>query len=234
MLFRSKVAEAQGLLTEKNSQTRYDKELQADVVVAGGGLAGVCAAVSAARHGCTVILVQDRPVLGGNASSEIRMGIVGAKGDQNAEAGLLEEIQLRNFRFNPLMRYTLWDDAMYSTVIMEKNITLLLNTSVEDVVMDGEKIAALKAWNTNAYTNYLIKGKLFLDCTGDGILRLSGAKYRIGREFADEFGESFVGENGGDAKTMGNSILLQLRKTEEDHPFTAPEWAYHFTDDDFN
>ena len=76
-----KVAEAQGLLTEKNSQTRYDKELQADVVVAGGGLAGVCAAVSAARHGCTVILVQDRPVLGGNASSEIRMGIVGAKGD---------------------------------------------------------------------------------------------------------------------------------------------------------
>ena len=229
-----KVAEAQGLLTEKNSQTRYDKELQADVVVAGGGLAGVCAAVSAARHGCTVILVQDSPVLGGNASSEIRMGIVGAKGDQNAEAGLLEEIQLRNFRFNPLMRYTLWDDAIYSTVIMEKNITLLLNTSVEDVVMDGEKIAALKAWNTNAYTNYLIKGKLFLDCTGDGILRLSGAKYRIGREFADEFGESFVGENGGDAKTMGNSILLQLRKTEEDHPFTAPEWAYHFTDDDFN
>ena len=229
-----KVAEAQGILTEKNSQTRYDKELQADVVVAGGGLAGVCAAVSAARHGCTVILVQDRPVLGGNASSEIRMGIVGAKGDQNAEAGLLEEIQLRNFRFNPLMRYTLWDDAIYSTVIMEKNITLLLNTSVEDVVMDGEKIAALKAWNTNAYTNYLIKGKLFLDCTGDGILRLSGAKYRIGREFADEFGESFVGENGGDAKTMGNSILLQLRKTEEDHPFTAPEWAYHFTDDDFN
>lgn len=226
--------EADGLLTEKNSQTIYNKELKADVVVAGGGIAGVCAAVSAARHGSTVILVQDRPVLGGNASSEIRMGIVGAKGDQNAEAGLLEEIQLRNFRHNPLMRYTLWDDAFYSTVISEKNITLLLNTSVEDVVMDGDRIAAVKAWNTNAYTKYLIKGTVFLDCTGDGILRLSGAKYRHGREFADEFNESFVGENGGDSKTMGNSILLQLRKTDEDHPFTAPDWAYHFTDDDFN
>lgn len=226
--------EADGLLTEKNSQTIYNKELKADVVVAGGGIAGVCAAVSAARHGSTVILVQDRPVLGGNASSEIRMGIVGAKGDQNAEAGLLEEIQLRNFRHNPLMRYTLWDDAFYSTVICEKNITLLLNTSVEDVVMDGDRIAAVKAWNTNAYTKYLIKGTVFLDCTGDGILRLSGAKYRHGREFADEFNESFVGENGGDSKTMGNSILLQLRKTDEDHPFTAPDWAYHFTDDDFN
>ena len=85
--------EADGLLTEMNSQTIYNKELKADVVVAGGGIAGVCAAVSAARHGSTVILVQDRPVLGGNASSEIRMGIVGAKGDQNAEAGLYSNLR---------------------------------------------------------------------------------------------------------------------------------------------
>ena len=221
------------MLTEKNSQTIKNVELSADIVVAGGGLSGVCAAVAAARHGATVILVQDRPVLGGNASSEIRMGIVGAKGDQNAEAGLLEEMQLRNFRFNPLLRYTLWDDAIYSTVVMEPNIKLLLNTSVEDVVMDGDKIAAIKAWNVNAYTKYLIKGTIFADCTGDGILRLSGAEFRHGRELPSEFDETFLDE-GGDAKTMGNSILLQLRKTDEDHPFTAPEWAYHFTDDDFN
>lgn len=140
---------------------------------------------------------------------------------------------MRNFRFNPLLRYTLWDDAIYSTVVMEPNIKLLLNTSVEDVVMDGDRIAAVKAWNINAYTRYLIKGTIFADCTGDGILRLSGAKYRHGRELPSEFDETFLDE-GGDAKTMGNSILLQLRKTDEDHPFTAPEWAYHFTDDDFN
>lgn len=233
MPLTSTTAYAQGMLTEQNAKTIKDVELSADIVVAGGGLSGVCAAVSAARHGATVILVQDRPVLGGNASSEVRMGIVGAKGDQNAEAGLLEEMQMRNFRFNPLLRYTLWDDAIYSTVVMEPNIKLLLNTSVEDVVMDGDRIAAVKAWNINAYTRYLIKGTIFADCTGDGILRLSGAKYRHGRELPSEFDETFLDE-GGDAKTMGNSILLQLRKTDEDHPFTAPEWAYHFTDDDFN
>ena len=171
-------------------------------------------------------------MLGGNTSSEMRMGIMGAHGDQNKEAGILEELQLRNFYYNPLMRYTLWDDVMLSTVISEKNITLLLNTSVDGVEMAGGRIAAVKAWNGNAYTRYVIKGELFADCTGDGILRLSGAKFRIGREFPEEFGENFT-QTGGDHRTMGNSILLQLRKTDEDHPFVAPPWAYKFTDADF-
>ena len=227
-------ASGQGMLTEKNSTVINEKELSADFVVAGGGLAGVCAAVSAARHGATVILVQDRPVLGGNASSEMRMGIVGAHGDQNQEAGLLEEMQLRNFFYNPLQRYTLWDDVIYSTVKEEPGITLLLNTSVDDVVMNGKYIAAVKAWNTNSYTRYTIRGKIFADCTGDGILRLSGAEFRQGRELPSEFNETFSQSGGGDAKTMGSSILLQLRKTDEDHPFKAPEWAYHFKDSDFS
>ena len=187
-------AGAQEMLTELNSKTIKDVTLEADFIVAGGGLAGVCAAVSAARHGTSVILVQDRPVLGGNASSEMRMGIVGVLKDQYQEAGILEEMQLRNFYYNPLQRYTLWDDVIYSTVVSEPNIKLLLNTSVEDVVMDGDRIAAVKAWNINAYTRYLIKGKLFADCTGDGILRLSGAKFRRGREVPDECGETALHE----------------------------------------
>ena len=223
----------QQMLTEKTSSVTYQEQIDGDIIVCGGGLAGVCAAVSAARHGAKVVLIQDRPMLGGNASSEIRMGICGAKGDQNSETGILEEIQCRNVRYNPLMRYTLWDDAMYSTVVTEPNIRLLLNTSVNDVVMSGDKIAAVKAWNTNNYTHYQVNGKIFIDCTGDGILRLSGAKYRIGRELPSEFDETFL-QTGGDAHTMGNSILFQLRKTKEDHPFKAPDWAYHFTDDDFN
>ena len=232
MLATSMPAGAQ-LLTEENSKIINHKDMEAEFVVCGGGLSGLCAAVSAARHGATVILIQDRPMLGGNASSEMRMGIVGAHGDQYQETGILEEMQCRNFRFNPLQRYTLWDDIMYSTVREEPNITLLLNTSVQDVKMDGNRIAAVEAWNSNAYTTYTIRGKLFSDCTGDGILRLSGAKFRHGREMPGEFGETYQ-QTGGDAKTMGNSILLQLRKTDEDHPFTAPDWAYHFTDDDFN
>ena len=222
------------MITESNSSVINNKEMEADLVVCGGGLSGVCAAVSAARHGTKVILVQDRPVLGGNASSEMRMGIVGVKNDDSQETGILEEMQLRNFYYNPLQRYTLWDDVIYSTVISEKNIKLLLNTSVQDVEMNGENIAAVKCWNSNAYTKYTIRGKMFIDCTGDGILRLSGAKYRWGRETKTEFNESYVDITNADAKTMGNSILLQLRKTNEDHPFKAPEWAYHFTENDFN
>ena len=227
-------AGAEPMRTEANSSVVKEVALETEFVVCGGGLAGVCAAVSAARHGTKVVLIQDRPVLGGNASSEMRMGIVGAHGDQNYEAGLLEEMQLENFYRNPLQRYTIWDDVIYSTVYREKNITLLLNTSVNEVEMTGERIAAVKAWNSNAYTRYVVRGRLFADCTGDGILRLSGAKFRRGRELPGEFGEDYLVNGGGDHRTMGNSILLQLRKTDEDHPFVAPEWAYHFTDKDFD
>ena len=218
--------------TEANSPVVKEVSLETDFVVCGGGLSGICAAIAAARHGTKVVLVQDRPVLGGNASSEMRMGIMGAAGDENKETGILEELQLRNFYYNPLRRYTLWDDVMYAAVVEERNITLLLNTSVDGVEMDGRRIAAVKAWNSNAYTRYAIRGKLFADCTGDGILRLSGAKFRHGRELPSEFGEDFQ-QGGGDGRTMGNSILLQLRKTKEDHPFHAPAWAYRFKDEDF-
>ena len=196
--------------TEANSPVVKEVRMETQFVVCGGGLSGVCAALSAARHGVKVVLLQDRPVLGGNASSEIRMGILGAHGDENKEAGILEELQLRNFYYNPLMRYTLWDDVLLSAVREEPNVTLLLNTSVYGVEMTDGRIAAVKAWNGNAYTRYMVKGRFFADCTGDGILRLSGAKFRRGRELPSEFGESYLQE-GGDHRTMGNSILLPQR-----------------------
>lgn len=219
--------------TQDNEKVIREKEMSADIIVCGGGLSGVCASVAAARHGAKVILIQDRPMFGGNTSSEMRMGIVGVREDQCQEAGILEEMQCRNFRYNPLQRYTLWDDVIYSTVVEEPNISFLLNTTVEDVIMDGKNIAAVKCWNINAYTRYTISGKLFLDCTGDGILRLSGAQYRRGTESNKEFGENFLTNEEENTHTMGNSILLQLRKCTEHRPFTAPEWAYHFTDEDF-
>ena len=220
--------------TNENDKVIRHVEMDAPIVVCGGGLSGICAAVSAARHGSKVILIQDRPVLGGNASSEMRMGIVGVRENQCQEAGIIEEMQCRNIYYNPLQRYPLWDDIFYSTVVEEPNIRLLLNTSVRDVVMRGEEIAAVKCWNSNNYTEYTISGKLFLDCTGDGILRISGAKYRRGTEAKSTYNEEHLSTTVANNTTMGNSILLQLRRTNEHHPFYAPQWAYKFTDDDFN
>ena len=101
---------------------------QADLCVVGGGMAGLCCAIAAARHGIKVVLVQDRPVLGGNASSEIRMWIGGAKGEDNREGGIIEEIFLENFYQNPALKYPIWDSVLYEKAKAEKNLTLLLNT----------------------------------------------------------------------------------------------------------
>lgn len=204
------------------------KKIDADLAVIGGGMAGVCTAVAAARNGISVILVQDRPMLGGNASSEMRMWICGAK--KCKEAGILEEIQLENYYANPTLRYTIWDDVLYTFIKREKNIRLLLNTSVDSVKTENSTIKSVSAWGMNCYTRYEISAKLFADCSGDSILHLSGADFRMGREGRDEFHESHAPEKA-DSKTMGNTILIQLRKTDTHRPFIAPEWAYHYTDE---
>ena len=92
-LLPMRAQQTEPMRTEANSQVVKNVELETELVVCGGGLSGVCAAVAAARHGTKVILVQDRPMLGGNASSEMRMGIVGVLKDQYQEAGILEEMQ---------------------------------------------------------------------------------------------------------------------------------------------
>jgi len=208
-----------------------ERELESELVVTGGGIAGVTLSLAAARHGARVILIQDRPVLGGNASSEVRMGITGADGENCKETGILEELQLDNYHFNPLLRYTLWDDILLSAVWHEKNIKLLLNTSVQEVVMaDDSHIEAVRAWNCNEYCRYTVKGKIFADCSGDSILRLSGAEFRQGREAAGEFGEDRAPEKA-DALTMGSSILFELRNSPEHRPFIAPDWANVYTDE---
>ena len=98
------------------------ERLNCDLCVIGGGMAGICAAVSAARLGLTVVLVQDRNVLGGNASSEVRMWIRGAglRFPNYAEGGLLEEIALDNMYYNPNLNYSVWDGVLYNKVISEK------------------------------------------------------------------------------------------------------------------
>lgn len=203
-----------------------------DFCVVGGGLAGLCSAISAARHGITVALMHDRPVLGGNASSEIRMWVGGAHGKNNRETGILEEIMLENMYRNPGRNYSIWDSILYEKAKYERNITLLLNCSCNDLQKEDNKIRSVKGWQLTTQTWHIVKADLFADCSGDSILApLSGAEFRIGRESASEFNEDIEPEEA-DNKTMGMSCLIQARETDKPQAFIPPKWAYKYLSDD--
>lgn len=205
----------------------------AKLCVVGGGLAGTCAAIAAARHGIETIIIQDRPVLGGNASSEVRMWVCGAHGKDNRETGIIEELILENFYYNPGCKYTVWDSVIYGKAINQKNLTVLLNSSVLDAECKNGTIKSVTAWQSNAETFHTVKADYFADCSGDSILApLSGALYRYGREAKSEFGESIPPDTA-DRKTMGMSCLFQIREADRRVEFKPPEWAYKYeTDED--
>ncbi len=199
-----------------------------DFCVVGGGMAGLIAAIEAARHGAKTALVHDRPVLGGNASSEIRMHICGARGAGHRETGILEELLLENHYRNPEPNYSIWDSVLYGAAQYQPNLTLFLNASVHAAETDGPRLRTVRAWQLTTETTHTIAANLFADCSGDGILApLSGAAYRIGREAQSEYGESIAPEHG-DRKTMGLSCLFQAREYDRPMPFTPPAWAYRF------
>ncbi len=207
-------------------------EHKTDFCIIGGGLAGLCCAIAASRHGIKVVLIHDRPVLGGNASSEIRMWIGGCHGKDNREGGIIEEIMLENFYQNPSLKYSLWDSVLYQKAIAEESLTLLLNSSCFDCKTDGPRIQSIKAWQSNAETFHIVEAEYFADCSGDSILStLSGAEFMYGRESKSDFSET-IPPDIRDKKTMGMSCLFQIRETDHPVPFFPPEWAYKYISDD--
>ena len=207
--------------------------LETDVLVAGGGLAGVCAAISAARHGAKVVLVQDRSRLGGNSSSEVKMHVVGANQHTARpgwrESGLIEELRLADAVNNPQRCWELWDLLLYDKVVSEPNITLLLETVLYSAtVKDGRVVEAAARCDKSEYL-YRIRAKMYCDCTGDSRLGLeAGAEMRTGREARAEYGESLAPEEP-DNRTLGSSILFTSRLHRQPMPFTAPTWARKVT-----
>lgn len=203
-----------------------------DFCVVGGGIAGLCAAVSAARQGLQVILVHDRPVLGGNASSEIRMWLCGATGANLRETGIVEELALENNYRNPGSNFSIWDSVLYQLARECGNLTVLMNCSVNSLSMDGTRIATVRGWQTTSETWHTVAAGWFADCSGDSILApLSGAEFRLGREAAAEFGET-LGQPAADRQTMGMSCLLQARETDSPKTFIPPRWAKKITSDE--
>ena len=208
---------------------------EADLCIIGGGLSGTIAALTAARKGVKVVLVQDRPMLGGNCSSEIRMWVRGAKGKYDRETGILAEFEEENIYRNPTLAATLWDSVLFGKVKAEPNITLLLNTTCVDATATDTKIESIRAWQLTTYTWHTVRATYFADCSGDGILAfLTPAKARMGRENKAETGEKMAREVA-DTHTMGMSLLVQARETDHPVSFTPPEWAYVYEkDEDFS
>ncbi|WP_256758820.1 FAD-dependent oxidoreductase [Cohnella sp. WQ 127256] len=204
-----------------------------DITVVGGGMAGVCAAVAAARLGRTVALVQNRPVLGGNSSSEVRVWVCGATahGENRyaRETGIMGEMfvenQYRNIDGNPYI----WDLVVLETVRAEPNIRLFLNTDVHEVEAEGDgdnrSILSVTGWMMGAERRIRFESKLFLDCTGDGLVGfLAGAKYRIGREAKSEFNEDWAPPVADDI-TLGSTLLFYTKDAGRPVKFIPPSFA---------
>ena len=220
---------------EKRMPRRIDQS--ADLVIVGGGLTGTCAAITAARAGIKVILVQDRPVLGGNCSSEVRLWILGATshmGNNNRwarESGVIDEIMLENIYRNPDGNPLIFDTVLLEKIVEEKNVTLLLNTAVFDLDKnpagseDEDKITAVHAFCSQNSTQYTLTAPLFCDASGDGIVGfMSGAAFRMGAESVEEFGERFAPDKAY-GELLGHSMYFYSKDVGRPVKFVPPSFA---------
>lgn len=223
------------------SPAMQEHTLECDVLVAGGGAAGVPCALAAARNGARVVLVQDRPVLGGNASSECRLHVVGAncsgrRGTELAtearESGILEEIRLENCVHNAQRSASMHDFILYDKCRSEKNLTLLLNTTLTAAKVKDGVIEHVVCERQSTQDRFVVHAGVFVDCTGDGRLGVeAGASFAHGREAQSTYGEKYA-QPEADEKTLGSTILFQARKHNKPMPFTPPAWARKFTEED--
>ena len=211
-------------------------EAHYDIVVVGGGLSGMCAAIAAARHGAKTALIHGRHVFGGNASSEIRMHVCGASESMEKpdleEGGILYEMMLENKSRNDYYNFSIWDMVLFSAIKKEPNLTAYLNTVMEDCDVDGNTVKKIYAYQHTTETYWCISGEIFIDCTGNGTLGyLAGAEYRIGSEAKDEFQEPHAPEQANNNR-MGNTLLFKAVDRGHSVHFKRPEFARVFTEEE--
>jgi hypothetical protein len=222
------------MIREEGSDRRALREetIECDLAVVGGGLAGVCCAITAARAGLKVTLVQDRPVLGGNASSEVRLWVLGATshmGNNNRwarEGGVVDEILLENTHRNPQGNAIIFDTVLLDKVVSEPNIRLLLNTAMFEIEKESpDRIRAVRCLCSQNSIIYRVLAPLFCDASGDGVLGfLAGAAFRIGAEQQAEFGEQLAPDEEY-GHLLGHSIFFYSRDTGRPVKYVPPSYA---------
>lgn len=196
-------------------------------------MAGLCAAIAAARNGAQVALIQDRPVLGGNCSSEVRVVPYGCAHSHvwSGETGIPHELQLNDRIgnheefFDHGMMNSLWDMTLGQAARAEANLTTFLNTSVRGVEVEGQQIVAISAGQMGSEKEFVFRAPQWMDATGDGTIGfLAGADFRYGRESRAEFGEP-IAPLVGDDVTMGSTITMRARDIGKPVPFVLPPGA---------
>ncbi|NDL59742.1 FAD-dependent oxidoreductase [Phytoactinopolyspora mesophila] len=214
-----------------------DEYVQTDLTVVGGGLAGVCAAIAAARLGRSVALVNNRPVLGGNSSSEVRVWVCGATahGRQRyaRETGIMGELYVENQYRNPDGNPYYWDMVVHEAVRNEPGIQLFLNTDVHDVEASGDpdnrRIDAVTGWMLGSERRIRFESPAYADCTGDGLVgHLAGARHRIGREARAEYDEPWAPETADDI-TLGSTLLFYTKDAGHPVKYVPPSFAIDVT-----
>ncbi len=223
-----------GYLKTKEANMMLEENVTADITVIGGGLAGVCAAIAAARLNHKVTLVQNRGVLGGNSSSEIRVWVAGAtKHGVNRyarETGIMGELFVENQYRNPEGNPYLWDALLMEKVKEESNIRLFLNTEIMTVKMqDHQKIESISGFMSGSERLITFKSSHFIDCSGDGIVAfLAGAKFRLGRESRVEFNESLAPLHE-DKTTLGSTLFFYTKDLGRPVKYVKPSFARDIT-----
>ncbi len=220
------------LYSREESRQHKVVELHYDLVVVGGGLSGVCCAIAAARQGVKVALIQDRSVLGGNASSEIRVWVLGATshmGNNNRwsrEGGIVDEILVENMHRNKEGNPHLFDMVLLDKVLAESNITLYLDTVLYDLNMNGRTIESVEALCSHNQTCYRLSAKIFTDASGDGVVGyLAGASYMLGAEDSSDHDEGFAQDKQEYGEQMGNTIFFYSKDTGKPVEYIAPDFA---------
>ncbi len=218
-------------------RTRKYEDMYFALVVVGGGLSGLCCALAAARRGVKTALVQDRPVFGGNASSEVRMHICGADRHcqrKNArETGIIEELLLDNRAVNPNHSFATLDTVLWEKASFQPNLTRFLNTRMTDAQVEEGRVTAVLCDQITTERRFRLTAPLFVDATGDAMLaHLAGAQYRMGREGRDRHAEHWAPIRE-DNHTMGNSLLFRAVDMGRPVPFVKPAWAYTIAEEEF-
>jgi hypothetical protein len=212
-----------------------NKEAAFDVVIVGGGMTGMCAALACARHGAKTALVQDRPVFGGNASSEIRMHICGASSNMMKkdaeETGILRELLLENKKVNTYYNFSIWDRVLFTAMKTQPNLTVFLNTTMVDADSEGRCVKGIHCYQLTTEINWHLTADIFCDCTGNGTLGfMTGVPFRTGSEGKEEFHEKDAPDKPNNDR-MGNTLLFKAVDRGQPVEFIPPKDAYHFTEE---